>query len=204
MDYDQTDPKDIERYARLLVGKCLRDVLPAYAMMPGTSGQGKMGVVLENLYFGINPGNVPEPDFKDAGVELKSFPLKKLKNGWLVAKERVSLGMIDYHGIVLEIWSDSAFLRKNAHLLLMAYRYVPDSTVLDFLFRFATLWDFPSQDLKIIRDDWKRIAAKTRAGERTSFQEHDVPRCGHEIRDVREPDVLTIRDQSLRFARNST
>lgn len=180
MDYDQSDPKDIERYARRLVGKRLRDMLPAEQLIGAKVGKGQMGTVIENLYFGIHPGNVPAPDFEEAKVELKTFPLKRLKKGGLVAKERISLGMIDYDEVGKETWADSKFLRKNALLLLMAYLHEadPSFTCLDYLFKFATLWDFPPEDMKIIRDDWERIAAKVRAGKAHELSEGDTMYLG--------------------------
>ena len=45
----------------------------------GYKGKGNFGQILEKFYFGYEPNSESEPDFKEAGIELKSSPLKTLK-----------------------------------------------------------------------------------------------------------------------------
>jgi len=88
-DYDPSDPASIEAYAKRLVGHCLRDMLPLDEQITYQSGVGKggLGDLVERGYFGINPGNISQPDFTEAGVELKTTPAKRVGKR-LRAKER--------------------------------------------------------------------------------------------------------------------
>ena len=54
----------------------------------------------------------PEPDFPEAGLELKSSPIKELKSGKKSSKERLVLGMIDYMSITNENFECSSFIKK--------------------------------------------------------------------------------------------
>lgn len=55
------------------------------------SGKGNFGQVLEKFYFGYEPNSVAEADFAQIGMELKSSPLKQLKNDEFRSKERLAL-----------------------------------------------------------------------------------------------------------------
>lgn len=179
MKYDQTDPKSIEKFARDLVGRSLcAAVGTRCASLRSRTGKGGLGQLVEEAYFGISPGNSPEPDFKEAGVELKTFPVRRRAIAF-VAKERVSLGMIDYHAVVNETWEKSSLLRKNALLLFLAYLYEKEiKTPLDYVFKLASLWRFPPEDLKIIADDWHKIVGKVRQGKAHELSEGDTMYLG--------------------------
>ena len=43
--------------------------------------KGNFGTLLEEFYFGYKPNSNSEADFKEVELELKSTPLKQLKNG---------------------------------------------------------------------------------------------------------------------------
>lgn len=135
-----------------------------------------MGQDVEALYFGLEPNdNSPEPDFKKAGVELKTFPIKHLMNEKLVAKERIKLGSINYRTFAGEEWETSSFLKKNALLLLLAYLYQKDiKDYHDYIFSLAELWKFDEADLRIIKDDWLKIREKIRAGKAHELSEGDT------------------------------
>src|SRR5436309_142751 len=102
-EYDQTAPKSIETFGKRLVGNTLRkvsgmDPIPEKYLNKNHSRhtKGVFGHLLEKYYFGIEPGNESEPDFRKAGVELKSTPIKVLRNGKFSAKERLVLNLINY------------------------------------------------------------------------------------------------------------
>jgi len=173
MAYDPTDRKSIEVRAKALVGKSLRQALEGLSVVHEYHGRGAFGLFLESFYFGIHPGNSSEPDFKEAGVELKSFPLKRSKKG-LVAKERISLGMIDYMSMPSETWETSSFLKKNSDLLLIGFLHESDQDFLDYLVKIAELWEFPPEDIEIIKEDWKKIVAKVRVGKAHELSEGDT------------------------------
>ena len=172
--YDQSDPQSILAYAKKLVGKSLKSAV-GDKLRVKRKGKGGVGQDVESCYFGIKNSNAAEPDFKEAGVELKTFPLKKNKEGGYVAKERISLGMIDYHDLVNEKWETSALLNKNSLLLLIAYLYEREIIdPWDYVFKVAALWRFPETDLKIIKDDWLRIQSKVRSGKAHELSEGDT------------------------------
>ena len=52
-----------------------------------STGKGAIGTVLEESWFGYTPNSESEPDFPEAGVELKATPYLKTAKG-IRAKER--------------------------------------------------------------------------------------------------------------------
>lgn len=171
--YNPTDPASIEAYAERLVGRTLREMLAAESRTVYQTGKGNLGDVVERSYFGINPGNISTPDFTEAGVELKTTPLKRVGRK-LRAKERLVLQMIDYEAVHREEWESSSFLAKSSLLLLLFYLWERDKEILDYVFKIARLWSFPEEDLGIIRDDWNRIVGKIREGKAHEISEGDT------------------------------
>ena len=91
-------PRLIVEHANKLLGRNIREVMSVVdetSVSIGTSSKAAFGTFLETVYFGINPGNSPLPDFPVAQLELKSTPLKWIKEN-LVAKERLVLNRINY------------------------------------------------------------------------------------------------------------
>jgi DNA mismatch repair protein MutH len=125
--YDPASPSSIERYAKRLVDRTLREMLAEEIASYGyQTGKGRFGDIVERSYFGINPGNISAPDFTEAGVELKTTPLKRVGKK-LRAKERLVLQMIDYMAVHRESWETSSFLEKNSLLLLLFYLWERDA-----------------------------------------------------------------------------
>lgn len=172
--YDPSNKDSILAYAEQLVGRSLRDALSELPPeIDFSANKGGFGHALERHYFGYEPNNRSEPDFADAGVELKATPLKRVGKR-LVAKERLVLSNINYMTLVSEEWESSSFLGKNAHLLLVFYLHEAGKDPRDYVVRIVRLWDFPEADLEIIRDDWETIAAKVRAGKAHELSEGDT------------------------------
>lgn len=172
--YDPRDPSSILAYAERLVGRSLREALDE---LPPTidfsSNKGGFGTVLERHYFGYEPNSRPEPDFAEAGVELKATPLKR-SGSRLVSKERLVLGMIDYMTVVSEEWESSTFIKKNSHLLLVFYLHEQGKDPREFVIKIVRLWEFPPEDLEIIRRDWQTIVDKVKAGRAHELSEGDT------------------------------
>ena len=59
------------------------------------TGKGAIGTVIEESWFGYTPNSESEPDFPEAGVELKVTPYLRNKNG-IRAKERLVCNIINY------------------------------------------------------------------------------------------------------------
>ena len=176
-DYDQADPVSIEAFARRLRGHTLREIIGEVgptALVTVSGSKGGFGTALEELYFHIHPGNDEgAPDFKEAGMELKSCPTLQ-KNDRLVPKERLVLSIINYNKLADEEWATSTFLRKNGLLLLIFYLHEDGATVVDLKVVLTGDWRFPTEDLLIIRSDWEKIKAKVRAGMAHELSEGDT------------------------------
>ncbi len=158
LDYDKADPTSIERYAKRLIGRTLREAVKADLHVEVSRGKGGLGQDLELLYFKLPRSNASRPDFAEAGLELKCSPVRRLKDGRLVPKERVSLSMIDYAHILDEEWETSAFLKKNRHLLLVFYLFDEHITsALDYTIKYVGRWSIPDECMPLLRDDWLYI-----------------------------------------------
>jgi len=140
--------------------------------------KGFLGDLTEKYFFEINPGNISEPDFTVAGVELKTTPLKKHPEHKFVSKERLVFSMINYDSIVGETWELSSFLKKNKTLLLMFYQWIESQSILDYEFKFVHLLnllsDISSEDVFQIQKDWEYIVAKIKRGEAHLLSEGDT------------------------------
>ncbi|MDG6245052.1 MAG: Sau3AI family type II restriction endonuclease [Methanolobus sp.] len=178
MPYEIYSSKDIERYAKKLIGKRFIDIqVPENEdtkALGSPGNKGHLGQYLERFYFLYEPNSSKAPDFLEAGVELKVSPLKRLKNNQLRAKERIVLNIIDFTTIVEEKWEESSFLHKNGLLLLVFYLHEEGKERLDNVIRMVTLWDYGEKDLEIIKQDWHKIVNKIREGKAHELSERDT------------------------------
>ena len=141
---------------------------------PNHKGKGNFGQILEKFYFGYEPNSDAEPDFIEAGIELKSSPLKTLKNGEFRSKERLVLNIINYLEVHKEEFETSSFWKKNAHLLLVFYLHDKDLNLLDYIIKLVDGWKYPNEDLKIIKQDWEFINQKIKDGKAHELSEGDT------------------------------
>ena len=70
--------ESILRRAQEIKGIPLRDVDKTGRL---ATGKGAIGTVIEESWFGYTPNSESEPDFPEAGVELKVTPYLRGKNG---------------------------------------------------------------------------------------------------------------------------
>ncbi len=174
--YDQTDPRSIEFYGQRLRRSTLRRTKGAVAIprqeldavISPTSKSG-VGDLVERYYYGIHPGNdACSPDFKEAGVELKTTPLVRRPRAGVVPKERLVFGMIDYMSVHQEEFESSCFLAKNRRLMVLWYLHETGVPMGDLRFVAAKLVDLdalPEVDRAIIREDWEAIVQRVRDGQ---------------------------------------
>lgn len=97
------------------------------------NNKGTLGQLIERSVFNFANNSRPEPDFIDAGIELKSTPYKVNKNGTLSAKERLVLCLIDYMREYKYSFENSDFLRKNKNIELLWYLYDKSKEKLDYI-----------------------------------------------------------------------
>ncbi|PKA99657.1 DNA mismatch repair protein MutH [Flavobacteriaceae bacterium MAR_2009_75] len=172
LPYDLEDPISIKAYAKHLENKSLRQLF-GDDLQNNYSGKGKLGQLLEELYFNYKPNSNSEPDFVEAGLELKTTPLKKISKG-LVSKERLVFNIINFEEEYKFSFENSSFWKKNKLLLLIFYLHEKEKLDIDYVFKIVRLWRFPATDLKIIIDDWKTIVAKIKAGKAHEISEGDT------------------------------
>lgn len=173
-NYDILSTHSIINFAKKLKGKSLRIACGEIIEKANYKGKGNFGQLLEKFYFGYNPNSNAEPDFKEAGIELKSSPLKTLKNGEFRSKERLVLNIINYLEVYKEDFENSTFWKKNAHLLLIFYLHDKDLNIQDYIIKLVDNWEYPEKDLEIIKQDWKKINQRIKEGKAHELSEGDT------------------------------
>ena len=174
LPYNPSDKNSIIEYAKKLKGKSLRQVCNPEVLEHSYSGKGNFGQVLEKFYFGYEPNSLAEADFAQIGMELKSSPLKQLKNKEYRSKERLVLNIINYVNVVNQNFENSDFVKKNASILLIFYLHQAGFDILDYLIKLVDQWSFPSTDLEIIKKDWELITKKIADGKAHELSEGDT------------------------------
>jgi len=172
--YNVNSADSIIDFAKLLKDQTLRQACGVEIEKHGYKGKGNFGQILEKFYFGYEPNSDAEPDFSEVGMELKSSPLKTLKNGEFRSKERLVLNIINYLKVHEEDFETSSFWKKNAHLLLVFYLHDKDLELLDYVIKLVDGWKYPNEDLKIIKRDWEFINQKIKEGKAHELSEGDT------------------------------
>lgn len=173
-NFDINSASSIVEFAKKLKDKTLHEVCGKEIVAHGYKGKGNFGQILEKFYFGYEPNSDTEPDFLEAGLELKSSPLKVLKNGEYRSKERLVLNIINYLEVHKETFENSSFWKKNAHLLLVFYLWEKDLKIIDYLIKLVDDWQYSNEDLKIIKHDWETINQKIKDGKAHEISEGDT------------------------------
>lgn len=174
LSYNPRDKQSVIEYAKLLKGKTLRDVCDSKILEHNYSGKGTFGQILEKFYFRYDPNSKSEADFFEIGMELKSSPLKQLKNNEYRSKERLVLNIINYAEVVNQQFENSDFWKKNANLLLIFYLHKYGCNILDYLIKLVDEWNFSNTDLEIIKKDWELIKRKIVEGKAHELSEGDT------------------------------
>lgn len=168
----------LQKSLRAVISKEVAETIENQIGGYGMKRKGFLGNLTEKYFFEINPGNISEPDFTIASVELKTTPLKKHAKSKFVSKERLVFSMINYDSVVGETWELSSFLKKNKTLLLMFYLWIENQSILDYKFKFVHLLnlleDISSEDVFQIQKDWEYIVAKIKRGEAHLLSEGDT------------------------------
>lgn len=177
--YDPKDPASIFAYSGGLLHRTLTEAVMLIndEIKPEEikyNGKGGLGQLVEKFWYGYEPNNSPLPDFPEAGVELKTTPLKCLKDDNLAIKERLICDMIDYCEIVNVSFEDSPFFKKCLLMLILFYLHVDGKEQRDLEFLFSVLWKLQGKDLMIIRHDYEVIINKIRQGLAHELSEGDT------------------------------
>lgn len=181
LPYDVTSAKSIHEYSKNLIGKSLQETVGKYSL-DVASNKGRLGTLVEDYFFEYSPGASRDytPDFAEAGVELKVTGVVKKKShspgeSPYKAKERLVLTMINYYGMADETWDTSSFLKKCSLMLMLFYLYEKglQATQRQFVMN-PVLWEFPDDDLIIIKKDWEFIQQKIFDGLAHELSEGDT------------------------------
>lgn len=138
-----------------------------------STGKGAIGNIIEECWFGLTVNNENRPDFEEAGVELKVTPYQIKRNG-ITAKERLVCNIIDYMNEYKKTFHESDFWKKCNTILMMTYKHQDNVPKGDFTIDEVALYDYPEEDLIIIKKDWERIIGKIRDGRAHEISEGDT------------------------------
>lgn len=178
--YDKYDTQSILKYAKQLENRSLRTVCPdeCQQLEFNKQNKGKLGELVETLYFKYPNNTKAEADFQEVGLELKVTPLYETKKHQLKSKERLVLENINFMTIVNETWDNNSLLKKLRQLLLMFYLHENNKEVVDLIFKLISLWSPSEEDWKIIQKDWELITDKIKKGKAHEISEGDTRYLG--------------------------
>ena len=185
MNYNPSEPESIEKYGQLLIDQPFEYVINQSDLNPSEKAaliervnnpryKGGMGTLIEEHYFGYKPNSIQEPDFVDAGVELKVTPFERTKKGGIRAGERLVITMISYDNPVEENFLASHAFSKLNLMLLMYYERNKDIPRTAYPMKYIQLFSPPKEDLKIIEQDYQKIITKVREGRADELSEGDT------------------------------
>lgn len=174
-DYDITSPSSLLNYALGLSGKTLSEVVDMSQVTENRSNKGDLGKMVEKYYYRIKTDDTTHmPDFPEAKVELKTTGVLRKENGYK-AKERLVLTMINYMNLVNESWETSSLMEKCSLMLLLFYLYEKELSIFDRRFILEPiLFNFPEEDIEIIKRDWETIRQKIEDGKAHELSEGDT------------------------------
>lgn len=189
--YDKTSKESIENYTLNLKSKTFKDVLDndvnitnedktiLYEYYNNPKSKGSLGNLLEKHFFFYKPNNNKNADFDEAGIELKVTPYLINKRKELKAKERLVLTIINY----MKDYEEEDFLKSHVYkkcalMLLIYYLYEPNKYRLDYIINYIKLFQFPEEDLEIIKNDYKIIIDKIKNGKAAEISESDTNYLG--------------------------
>ena len=192
--YDKTDPVSISTYSEQLIGKTFNQVLQEYFVeeldlyleakekFNNPRTKGSLGNLVEEYYFGYKPNSSPEPDFPEAGVELKVSPYEITKTGKVRAGERLVLGMIPNAAPIQATFNESVAYKNLELMLLILYFRTRGQDRVEHPINYSQLISINSEalekDLEIIKSDYEIIVDKIQDGRAHELSEADTMYLG--------------------------
>ncbi|MCD1147509.1 hypothetical protein LQU94_05215 [Peptoniphilus sp. KCTC 25270] len=167
---------DILSMAETVYGKSVKDIDKKHRSEKETKGM--IGHIIEESVYGFDINSRSEADFKELGIELKTTPLKRNKNGSISAKERLVLNIINYMKEAHVTFETSSFWTKNQEILLYFYLWEKGAPIQNFKVLKAVLLTYSEEDLSIIRNDWEIIHHKILSGKAHELSEGDTMYLG--------------------------
>ena len=158
-------------------GKTFREI-DQHGRLDSKRSRGALGQIIEESFFGYEVNSNAEADFANLGIELKVTPFKQNKDKSLSAKERLVLNIINYMTEAEKGFYDSSFWKKNQKLLLMFYEWKKELDRGDYRIIETILFEYPEEDLAVIKSDWELIQAKINSGLAHELSEGDTQYLG--------------------------
>lgn len=163
-------PAKVLKRAQEAIGKKIKEIDRTGRL---ETGKGAIGSIIEESWFDYSPNSTAEPDFPEAGVELKVTPYKRTSKG-ISAKERLVCNIIDYMTEHEKTFESSSFWHKCQKMVIMSYEYKDGVAKGEFSIDNALLFTFPDEYRAVIKKDWEKIVSKIRAGEAHLLTEGDT------------------------------
>ena len=139
------------------------------------SNKGGLGGFIEENIFKYSANSDDNPDFIDAGIELKVTPVKKNQDGTYSSKERLVLNMINYINEVDKTFETSSFYNKNKKLLIWFYFWSKGTSPENYKITNYDLFEFErSVQYQTIKRDWEIIHKKILDGKAHEISESDT------------------------------
>lgn len=175
------NPEEVKKRAEEAIGCPFKEVFELAKKFQEKNGlkekhgKGDIGQAYEEGWFNYACNKDAEPDFKEADIELKVTAFLKNSRGYR-AKERLSLGKINYKDENWNEYEESRFWTKNHHLLIMYYQYIKGINRENFSIQKVDeilLNELPERDRSIIQHDWEKIARYVKEGRAHELTERD-------------------------------
>ena len=159
-----------------LTKQCLKKTFRDLGLLSSNQlNKGGFGTFVEENVFKYSANNDDNPDFIDAGIELKVTPIKKNNDGSYSSKERLVLNMINYVNEVDQSFETSSFYHKNRRLLIWFYLWSKGVLPSDYQITNYDLFEFEkSVQYRTIKRDWEIIHKKIVDGKAHEISESDT------------------------------
>lgn len=179
-NYDNASIESIVNYAKDAEGKTIADIT-GVTSLSNSLNKGEVGNLIQREYFGIPENSSQNPDFEEAGLELKTFGYKE-SGSKLTADQRLALSKIDFMEFEKEVdFSDSHLYSKCHAMLLMAYLLKTGHSRIDSEIKWARLYEFDNlweSDRKQMIRDYNCIVKKISNGKASELSEGDTEFLG--------------------------
>jgi DNA mismatch repair protein MutH len=182
MRFDASDRESVLRHGLQLVGRTAHEI--AQTASEGTSAwdpntsKGSVGRLVER-WFGLEANSDTGPDLAEAGIEIKSVPLRRASRE-LRSKERTSITMIDYHRVAVDPFVGAPLDLKTRLTLYVFFLWsqgdvarAGDQRILRVI-----LHERDQLDLVALTDAYAHVQRASRAGRAHLLSEGDTSPVG--------------------------
>lgn len=149
---------ELYQRAAALSGVSLGEVAKEYNLpLPKTAlhGKGWIGKLLE-LALGANAGCLPEPDFLNLGIELKTLPVTVTGR----PRETTYVCHIPLMEIHKQQWETSTVYKKLRHVLWVPIESDPGLNFTDRRIGSPLLWQPNAEEENLLRHDWEELTER--------------------------------------------